>query len=95
MRVKGLDLFFDDHHASFNLNQDSEGAFWRVPISNHNGRPLFPQNTIGTTVPFKFGQIQSRPTKFLDAVRYKIFADEMPFKEGTLELKDVIAHWPG
>ena len=95
LRVNGVDISFGNHHATFNLNQDAEGAFWRVPISNHHGRPLFPQDTIGTTVPFKFGPLpSSRPTKFLKAVRYKIFADEMPLKEGTLKLEDVIAHWP-
>ena len=87
-------------HVSFkgeSLLLDNDGfTCWRLKPSNHSGRPLFPRSEMSAEFPFNFTseptliQPGSHEWRFRDQVRYKTFADEMPFVEGEFPLSAIM-----
>ena len=71
------------------IRDDEEGAHWRMHGYNE-GQPLFPKSTMAMQLLFKSREMENPPAKILNKIRYKIFADEMPFVEGTLELSEIV-----
>jgi hypothetical protein len=94
MKITGTHVRFEDQ----TLFHDADGfTCWRLKPTNHLGRPLFPWSDIIAEFPFSF---TSEPKslqpadkyewRFRDQVRYKTFADEMPFVEGEFPVADIV-----
>jgi hypothetical protein len=94
MKISGTHTRFEDQ----TLFLDNDGfTSYRLKPSNHLGRPLFPWSDILVEFPFSFTSepkllqpASAYEWRFRDQVKYKTFADEMPFVEGAFPLAEII-----
>ena len=85
MTWRGKALLFE----SVVMDKMEDGVAWCLRISNGTGPPLFPRSTVYQNFGFEFGAIHPAPDSEIPNIRYKLYADAMPYKEGSIEIEDI------
>jgi len=67
------------------LDNLEDGSAIRLNFSNGVGGPIFPQSSRYMNFEFGIGTMRPEPKKTIQEIRYKVFADAMPFVEGKFE----------
>ena len=67
------------------LDNLEDGSAIRLNFSNGAGGPIFPQSSRYVNFEFGTGTMHPEPKKTIQEIRYKVYADAMPFIEGKFE----------
>jgi hypothetical protein len=90
IRWQGRLILFKDA----TLDKLADGSAFRLKFSNAISTPLFPKSSRYKNFEFGTGTMNPEPKISIKDIRYRIYADAMPFIEGSFE-PDQIARKPG
>ena len=60
-----------------------------MTFTNSGGTPLFPKGMCYRNFEFGTGTMNPMPKKTITEIRYKVFADDMPFMNGKFEPEQI------
>lgn len=81
LRWKGRVVIFKDGI----LDELGDGTALRLVFSNGNNSPLFPKSSSYRNFEFATGIMNPEPKKTINDIRYRVYADAMPFIDGRFE----------
>jgi hypothetical protein len=67
------------------LDKLEDARALRLNFTNGSGAPLFPQSSCYINFEFATGTMNPEPEKTIKDIRYKVYADGMPFIEGRFD----------
>ena len=67
------------------LDKLEDGSAFRLTFSNSGGAPLFPKSACYTNFECNIGKMDTEPEKTIGDIRYRVYADAMPFIEGRFD----------
>jgi hypothetical protein len=72
------------------VDELEEGSALRLTFSNAGSSPLFPQSACYSNFGFATVLEMTRPEKTISEIRYKVYADAMPFIKGTFDPSQIL-----
>ena len=88
VRWKKGKFIFDDKPTVVELE---DGQSYRSKFSNALGAPLFPKSSVYNNFKFTFASFPE-PKATISNIRYRVYADAMPFIEGTFDPELIAKH---
>jgi Putative DNA-binding domain len=86
VKWKGRKFVFDDNPVVVELE---DGQSYRPKFTNALGAPLFPKSSIYHNFKFSFAAFPE-PKATIRDIRYKVYADAMPFIEGKFDPEQIV-----
>ena len=91
MYIKGVFLTEEEGEKIDSVVEDDGLVYWLLKGSNKLGLPLFPKSELSRVFKFRVSNDVrwDKPVKQLESIRFRTFADEMPFVGGELMASDL------
>lgn len=67
-----------------------DGSAVKLTFSNGDGAPLFPKSGCYTNFECNVGSVEPAPAKTISDIRYRVYADAMPFIEGRFDPAQIL-----